>query len=302
MNFNQINWFCSAYETCSFVKAAEQNYISRQALSKAIKSLEAELGMTLFMRNQTGLTPTPLAERIYPYALRLMKDYQAFEETCENYKLENREPIAIAVADTMVESLPMGFFSALERRVPQAKFSIEKHFFKSCMELLEKSQVTFAVVPGPVEGSEVASILLLRESLYIAATSGLLQKELGKSSLPETIEELARLPLFSVGESAQGNLGLENLLIRRKLPYRMNHDYTEYHLILEKAMAGEGTVLVPENVTASLKASPLLLAPLPENALCWEVNFVYHPRAVSGVLGQVVSFMEAFSKEHGYLS
>lgn len=300
MNFNQVSWFCSAYETCSFVKAAEQNYISRQALSKAIKSLEAELDMTLFMRNQTGLTPTPLAERIYPFALRLMKDYQAFEEACDNYKLENRELVTIAVADTMVESLPVGFFSTLERRVPQAKFSIEKHFFKSCMELLEKSQVTFAVVPGPVEGYDLASIVLSREPLFIAATPELLQRELGTSSLPSTIEQLAQVPLFSVGEGVQGNLGLENLLIQRKLAYRMNHDYTEYHLILEKAMAGEGAVLVPQNVTSNLKTSALLLGPLPENALNWEVNFVYHPNSLSGVLGQVVSFMEAYSQECGY--
>lgn len=296
MNFNQIKWFCSAYETGSFVKAAAQNYISRQALSKAIKSLEAEIGATLFMRDQTGLAPTPLAIRVYPLALRLVQDCCAFEEACDNYKLEAREQVTIAVADTMVETLPMGFFSALERKLPFVKFSIEKHFFSSCMQLLEIGQVDFAVVPGPIDNPALKSVVLMREPLYIAAIEELLQRCLGKAELPSTLEELAQLPLYSVGEGSQGNLGLEKLLIASKLPYSMNHDYTEYNLILEKAMEGQGLVLVPQNVVPSLKDTPLLLGLMPTDSISWEVNFVYHPHVSHGAHEQVVDFMSGFSR------
>ena len=54
----QLEWFCRAYEARSFSKAAERAFVSRQALGKAVKSLETELGVALFVRSEFGLAPT----------------------------------------------------------------------------------------------------------------------------------------------------------------------------------------------------------------------------------------------------
>lgn len=69
----QLDWFHSFLETCkykSLTKASEQLNMTQPALSKLIRNLEKELGVTLFSRTVTGVELTEagiqLKERIEP--------------------------------------------------------------------------------------------------------------------------------------------------------------------------------------------------------------------------------------------
>ena len=48
MNFKQLSYFQDIVRTGSFTEAAEENFISQSAMSQQMKSLEEELGVTLF--------------------------------------------------------------------------------------------------------------------------------------------------------------------------------------------------------------------------------------------------------------
>ncbi|WKY43336.1 LysR family transcriptional regulator [Eubacteriaceae bacterium ES2] len=52
ISFQQIHYFLTVANVLNFTEAAEHLFISQPALSKQIKALEAELGLTLFKRNK----------------------------------------------------------------------------------------------------------------------------------------------------------------------------------------------------------------------------------------------------------
>ncbi len=56
MNFSQLECFESLANTLNFVKTAEQLGLSQPAVSKQIKALEEELGLTLFKRTSRSVT------------------------------------------------------------------------------------------------------------------------------------------------------------------------------------------------------------------------------------------------------
>lgn len=58
MEFRQLQYFLKAAREGSFSKAAEKAYISQQALSKAVASLEKELNLSLFRRTARGAVLT----------------------------------------------------------------------------------------------------------------------------------------------------------------------------------------------------------------------------------------------------
>ena len=72
MEFYQIRYFVAVSETRSFQLAANQLYITRQAVSKAMVQLEEELGYPLFLRTKGGLCLTPHAEFFLPRAKELV--------------------------------------------------------------------------------------------------------------------------------------------------------------------------------------------------------------------------------------
>ena len=59
MNINQLRYFVSAAENCSFTKAAAQYFISQTAVTQQIQALEETLGVVLFDRSIRPISLTP---------------------------------------------------------------------------------------------------------------------------------------------------------------------------------------------------------------------------------------------------
>lgn len=58
-------------ETCSYSEAAQRLYMNQSTLSKHIKALETELGVTLFDRSTRQVTITSYGEHLLPYAKQI---------------------------------------------------------------------------------------------------------------------------------------------------------------------------------------------------------------------------------------
>lgn len=94
MNIAYIQYLIDAASSHSIHKTAEKYNISPQGVSKAIKSLEMELGVILLERSTRGVLLTKTGEMMFPY----------FEEILHNYeklKLISNEVNMIPAPDTI---------------------------------------------------------------------------------------------------------------------------------------------------------------------------------------------------------
>ena len=72
--------------TKSISKAAENLYMGQPNLSRAIKELEENLGITIFKRTTKGITVTPEGEEFLQYAKRIISQVEEVEEIYKNGK------------------------------------------------------------------------------------------------------------------------------------------------------------------------------------------------------------------------
>ena len=76
MNRDQLGYFLLVYRTGSFSAAAAQVPMSTQGMGKAIRSLEAELGVPLFDVDENGTrTPTAYGEAFRSYVEQLEREH-----------------------------------------------------------------------------------------------------------------------------------------------------------------------------------------------------------------------------------
>ena len=68
MQLHQLVYFIKVAEKGSINKAAEELFLSQPNLSQSIKSLEQEIGVPLFIRNNKGTTLTEDGKKLYEYA------------------------------------------------------------------------------------------------------------------------------------------------------------------------------------------------------------------------------------------
>ena len=85
MNLLHMKYAVEIAETKSINKAAEKLYVGQSALSRAIKELEASLGVVLFERSAKGMFLTPDGETFVRYAKSVLKQVDAIENLFKKY-------------------------------------------------------------------------------------------------------------------------------------------------------------------------------------------------------------------------
>lgn len=83
MDINQLEYFLACARQKSLTKAAEELYTTQPHVSMVIKSLEKELGVTLFKRKARGVELTEEGRRIYTYAANALKNTELIFSACK---------------------------------------------------------------------------------------------------------------------------------------------------------------------------------------------------------------------------
>lgn len=79
MNILYLKYAVEVARTGSISKAAESLYMAQPNLSRAIKELEASLGITVFTRTSKGMIPTPEGEKLLQYAAGILRQVDELE-------------------------------------------------------------------------------------------------------------------------------------------------------------------------------------------------------------------------------
>ena len=90
MTLQQLTYLVTAAECGNMTKAAEKLFISQPSLSAAIKNLEEEMGVTIFVRSNKGIVPTRDGEELLSYARMLLEQAEIMKERF--VKDTSREP------------------------------------------------------------------------------------------------------------------------------------------------------------------------------------------------------------------
>lgn len=77
MELRHLRYFCAVAETLHFSRAAERLHVTQPALSRQIRDLEAELGVTLLRRQHTATKLTPAGETFLRRAREILTAAEA---------------------------------------------------------------------------------------------------------------------------------------------------------------------------------------------------------------------------------
>ena len=86
MNILHLKYAVEIAKTGSLNKAAENLYMGQPNLSRAIRELEAGLGITIFERTPRGMVVTPDGEAFLQYAVRILAQIDEMESVFRDGK------------------------------------------------------------------------------------------------------------------------------------------------------------------------------------------------------------------------
>jgi len=138
MNDSQIRAVLKSAECGSFTKAAEDLFVSRQALKKQIDALEDELGFMIFIRTHQGVVKTPAGEEFCRRLDKICSDAEEAIRQCRELAF-TQEGIRIALPHHP-RFLLENVFSEFHSRYPDIKLQIVLVDFFSAIEKLQTNE------------------------------------------------------------------------------------------------------------------------------------------------------------------
>lgn len=194
INHLNLVYFIAAARELNFTKAAEKLYISQQALSSHIASLEKEVGLTLIER-KAPMRLTCGGEIFYKYALQMEASYQAMMQELSDVKDEKRGKLALGISHTRGRLLLPKVLPALVEAYPQVEVEVLEGNTKELSEALMTGAVDLTVGPCPQENPNIEYIRLLSEDIVLAVSEELFfrygKEERGR--MKRELEETGRI-------------------------------------------------------------------------------------------------------------
>ena len=108
MNILHMKYAFEVARTGSLSKASEVLLVAVPNISRSIKELEADLGITIFDRTAKGMTLTPVGEEFMAYAKNILKQIEEVEKTFKegtqkNQKFSISVPRACYISEAFAE-------------------------------------------------------------------------------------------------------------------------------------------------------------------------------------------------------
>lgn len=88
MEFSQIQYFSRLYETLNYARAAEDLFVTRQALHKCIRNMEREVGRPLFDNVKNSLVPTSAGRALYEASRTAMRGFAEIDAAVAAMRFE----------------------------------------------------------------------------------------------------------------------------------------------------------------------------------------------------------------------
>lgn len=136
MNLLHMKYAVEVAKTGSINKAAEELFVAQPNLSRSIKELEADLGISIFDRSSKGMVLTSQGENFVHYAKKVLKEVEDIEKMCRD-GMYNKQSFSISVPRASYISDAFANFSKQLKNTPAEIFYMETNPSKSIKNILE---------------------------------------------------------------------------------------------------------------------------------------------------------------------
>jgi LysR family nitrogen assimilation transcriptional regulator len=291
VDLKQIQYFVQIAKLRSFNRAASHLYVAQSALSRQIRLLEQELGVSLMVRHARGIHLTAAGELLLERAEALLRFSRQLRDEVVARGAEPRGEVVIGLPPSLNHSISVPLLMTMARRFPSVRLTTWVGTSMILKELLDAGSLDIAVIGALDSEANVAMQPLFRDELCLVAAA---DAQLPRNHV--SCRHLAGLPLIltsrpnsmrQIVDAAAAGLGFELNVV-------MEVNYVP--LILELVCQRLGYTLLPAPaVEPMVAAGTLKLTRI--NGLSYEWAVVLpkdNPgsvgtRCVQDVLAEVVS-------------
>ena len=150
MTLLQIKYFITVVSAGSVSKAAPLLFVSRPAISRALKELEAELGVPLFTRSASGLELTEMGRIIYGNFKKIQQVLRQTRMQLDHYKevqdSSTHGMVKFGLSPVTAVTFFPEFYQAFTMAYPNITLNTVEYDYSRCISALSDGSLDFLLI------------------------------------------------------------------------------------------------------------------------------------------------------------
>lgn len=222
----------------SITKAANSLYISQPAITKTIKKLENELGITLFNRGPKGVVLTQNGEIFYNFIKNGVESFINGEHKLTSLKNLETGTIRIGASTTVTRYFLLPFIEKFHNQFPNIDISITNSLTNNLISGLKKGSLDLLVVNLPAKDDDTL-IITPCATLQDCFAGNLSYKKKIENEI--SLEDLvSNFPIITQKEPSNTRTFLNSLMEENNISFHPKFDIVSYALVKDFAKIGMG--------------------------------------------------------------
>ena len=288
-NYNDLYFFMLVVREGSFTAAAQRLGLAQSGISRAIRELEARLGVRLLVRTTRKLSLTQAGEQLYQATLSGFDSLNQGLATLAYYRNTPSGTVRINVSQHSIDKVLLPRLAVFQLRYPDIRLElITENRFVNILDTRFDAGIRL--------GSDVGEGMVA-----VRITSGMEMAVVGipdhfrRYGFPHTPDDLVAHPCiayqFADGSLYQWELNQDN----KKVTHRPQGQwvFSDSYMEAEAARRGLGLAYVPEELVTDDLTSGKLIRVLQPYSISLEGSYLYYPhRDVSPALRVVIDTLK----------
>lgn len=259
MDFKRLGYFVQVAELGSVSRTAERLRISQPSLSRQIRLLEEELGVTLFARGRRGMELTDRGEELRDRLSGPLRQIGHVLNELRAQPDETTGTVVFGLTPTTVSLLADPLARAVAAAAPRISLRIVEGYSGHLHDWLQRGELDGAILYGPSTPPGLNATKLLEDELVLVGPAHAALR----SDHPVEFSALADLPLILPSHSHGLRMSLEAAAARARCKLKVKAQADSYQLLKELVESGQGyTALPPSGVSREAADGRLTYAPI----------------------------------------
>lgn len=264
MDLKQLKTFVMVAETRSLSKASDRLKRGQPALSRQIRMLEDEMGVSLFVRHGRGMEPTEAGLALLARIKGLVYQLEQSVEAVASASSDIQGHVALGVVPTVIAVLATRIYRRVNRDYPKISLHIVEAFPGRLVELLQTGMLDAAILLGSGADLHLRTQSLVFEDFMLVGNA---QSDL-REDMPVPLKRLSELPLVLPGHSERHRNAIDAGAARHGVTLNVPYEVESFALTLSLVEEGLGYTIVPRSAIAQqLEIGLFRIAPFEKRAL-----------------------------------
>ena len=240
VSYDYYKIFYNVAKYRSFTRAAEVMYSNQPNLTRAVKSLENQLGCALFERTNKGVRLTAEGQELYEHISAAIKHIEAGESTLAMRNSAENGIVSIGATEIALRCYLLPILGDFHKRYPGIRIKIMNVSTPQAIKMVENRLVDLAVVTAPIEERKGIRTENLSELNEVPVIS----RELDFNGSGE-LSEICGHPIISLGNGTATYQFYFDLFLEKGLRFAPDIEAATADQILPLVKCGLGIGFVP---------------------------------------------------------